>query len=124
MRNTSFIFALCFFCLLQSCTGIEGTYVANYHIGTDTVKIFSNHKYAKICYPSNAPKDKIHFIDSGTWSVTNGAINFRDWVDRNGMFHSYDDGPSIFVADIKRNYFTGGIKLLIDYDKEYYYIKQ
>lgn len=97
---------------MQSCNNVEGTYVANYELGADILKIFINHKYVKIWYPLDSPDSLMHYNDSGTWSVSNGTISFQNWIDRNGIFYSYGEGPTNFAADIKRNFFTGNIKTL------------
>lgn len=106
---------------LSACNRLPGTYVANYNVGADTIKIFSDHKYVKVCVP---PNDTTHYIDSGTWELLDGSIYFRDCVDRNGMLHGDSDEHFIFGAEIRSNYLTGSVKLPISYDLDYYYIKK
>ena len=106
-----------------SCCRITGRYIRNYGTGTDTLNILSNHKYVRISYP-NGPNSSKHYIDTGTWEKSDGAITFRDWIGRNDEYSSQEEGPYILGADIHRNFFTGSIKLMLDYDKDYYYQKK
>ena len=124
MGNTMFIF-VSLVCFLASCNNVSGTYVANYNegrdnIGADTVKIFSDNTYEKLSYPSD---DSIHYSDTGTWEILDGVIWFHDWIDRNGMC-SGKNSYTCFGASIVHTYFIGTIRLPINSDMNYYYIKR
>ena len=99
---------------------ISGVYIANDGIGTDTLRIFTNHTYIRICYPTN---DSIHYIDTGKWEVSNGNISFYNWHDRNGRYQPYLNGSFIFGTEMDRSWLIGRRRLLIDDDMGYYYIK-
>ncbi len=105
-------------CMLLSCNGIEGKYVANYGKECDSLQIFPNHKYnRKSCL--GHPGIKLFYEDSGRWNVREGVIWFWNWHDRN------NDGeePFVFGAEIRRNHFIGKQMLLVNDDLGYYYIK-
>jgi hypothetical protein len=112
------------FFIIAGCNNIPGTYVANYKAGTDTLKIFNDNRYARVCYP-NAPKDIEHTVDSGTWSISKGEIYFRNWCNRtDAADHSEETQPGIRISEFDRNYFIGKLRIAIDYDMGYYYVKQ
>jgi hypothetical protein len=102
------------------CNRVIGTYVANHGFGTDTLKILSNHKYIRICYP---PNNSSHYRDTGTWDIEDGTITFRGWHGRNELNGSFD-GDAIWGADLDRSFYIGNLRLPINLDMGYYYIKQ
>ena len=103
---------------------LEGVYVANHNVGNDTLKIYSGYRYVRIFYDASYKLNDEFFIDSGIWNKDNGTIYFRDWVDRSGTGHSETGKKIIFGAEIRKKYFSDEIKLMINYDLDYYYLKQ
>jgi hypothetical protein len=110
-------------CILATRKNLPGTYVANYKIGADTVRVFSNHKYTRICHP-NAAADPTRYIDTGTWEELNGSIWFRNWYSRHPSELDQSNTPCISGAYIDRSWFIGKMRLLLNDDLGYYYIKQ
>ena len=121
-------FSICFsfvvLILLAGCrNNIEGVSVSNTNIG-DTIKILSNNRWVRIYYdPSYKLNSKI-FADSGKWEYESGRIHLRDWIDRDGLQHMEGEGKVIFGTDIKKSFFSGETKLMVNYDMNYYYLKQ
>jgi hypothetical protein len=110
------------FGIWSSCNRIVGTYITNHGINGDTLKIFPNHTYVRSCHIID---DEKHYSDTGTWEVANGTIAFRRWYNRNPQTeHFFSDDDVIWAAEIDRAFWIGRIRLLIDYDMEYYYVKQ
>lgn len=105
----------------SACNRMAGVYVANHGEGTDTLRIFSNHTYVRICYPTN---DSLHYNDTGTWKIDDDRIWFENWYGRNEFNHSYEGKPFLWGAYLDRPFFIGRIRLPISYDMGYYYIKQ
>lgn len=103
-----------------ACNRVAGVYVANHGIGTDTLNIYSNHTYVRVCYP---PNDSNHYRDTGTWETSDGTIWFRNWRGRNQL-NGFFDGDAIWGADLDRSFFVGRMRLPINLDMGYYYIKQ
>lgn len=108
--------------ILAGCRNdIEGVYVANYYEG-DTVKIYPDNKYVRIYYDQSYKLNSKVYADTGKWKYEGGRICFYDWLDREESTNL--KGKFIFETDIKKNFFNDEIKIMIDYDMNYYYLKQ
>lgn len=120
LRGKIYIYLLISCHLIAACSSVEGTYAANHLTGYDTLKIFSNNKYERIYFTP----DKSHsYADTGTWKTSNGRIEFYNWIDRSGTNHFYGKGPIVFGTDVKKSFFSSEVKLPVNYDLEYDYIK-
>lgn len=111
---------------LAGCSSnLEGVYVANHNAGYDTLKIFSDNKFIRKFYDENYKLNSQIFSDTGTWKYEGGRIYFNDWIDRNeGVEHLIGHGKVVFITDVKKSFFSDEVKLMIDYDRDYYYLKQ
>ncbi|MCX6186665.1 MAG: hypothetical protein NTU43_06660 [Bacteroidetes bacterium] len=115
-----YIYLFICFCTLFGCTNIEGTYVANHQLGYDTVKIFINNKYERKYHTRDKSQS---YTDTGSWKTSKGRIDFYDWIDRNGINNFEGKGSIVFGTEISKSFFSNEIKLPINYDLEYYYVK-
>lgn len=121
MSGKTYIYVLGCCCLLAACNNIEGTYVANHNDGNDTLKIYSD-KFVRAYYP--ADKSQV-YLDTGKWEMSDGHIYFIDWKKRSDATDRSSNGEKIhYGTDVDRSWFGGKTKLVINYDLEYYYIKQ
>lgn len=121
MSGKTYIYVLICCCLLVACNNIEGTYVANHNDGNDTLRIYSD-KYVRIYYP--ADKLKV-YSDTGEWETKDNHIIFDNWKNRSNVSDRSSNGEAqYYIIDVDRSWFGGKTKLVINYDLEYYYIKQ
>lgn len=123
---------LLFYCLglstlifFSKCSSnIEGTYVANHGIGYDTLQIYPDNKFVRIYYDPNYTLNSRCFSDSGTWEYEGGGICFNDWIDRSGTEHIGGSEKIIFITDVRKSFLNNEVKIIINYDLDYYYLKQ
>ena len=104
-------------------SNLEDVYVANFNTG-DTVKILPDNKFIRIYYDPNYKLNSQIFADTGTWKYEGGRISFINWIDRSGTEHTETGKKIVFITDAKKSFFSNEVKLMIDYDKDYYYKKQ
>lgn len=111
--------------ILAGCRNdIEGVYVANYYEG-DTVKIYPDNKYVRIYYDQSYKLNSKVYADTGYWEYKSGSIYFHDWIDRDERVERLvGHGKIIMGMDLKKSFLSDEIKLMIDYDMNYYYLKQ
>ena len=125
MKRKYFLYVLLFVLLSgvwASCNQVTGVYVASHGIGTDTLKILSDQKYIRICCP---PNDNHCYIDTGTWEISEGRIDFMNWNTRIvEIEHSSNDKDVIWGTFLDRPFYIGKMRLPINLDLDYYYIKQ
>jgi len=116
------------FLILCSCNRekIEGLYVGkNFTTNIDSIQIMSNGVYSRIIYDNNG---SLIFKNKGTYIKHNSDIEFNDFLLnandiklREGFKYNTED---LINASLNLDVnLLGEMKLFVDYDLNYYYLK-
>jgi hypothetical protein len=128
--------------LLDGCSArvtvseVVGTYVANRGHGVDVLEIKGDGTYFYTCkfgeapdfentiHSSNAPQDRSDFINHDHWSLHYDNGDLRITLDHfQACALDYRRPAGFWDVPVKRSW-TGGIRLPIDSDVNYYFVKK
>lgn len=127
MNKLLFIFLLNSITIFSGCSGeidiktVIGNYVANHQKGTDTLELRPDGTYNYQYIFPDGGEIKI----SNKWEFNNSdgkpIITFHKFIFGLPGYGSKD--PGFWIVEVKRT-LTGDLRLVIDPDLNYYYIKQ
>ncbi len=103
---------------------IQGVYVGkNYTLTVDSIKIMPNGIHERIIYDN---KSKLIFKNKGTYKKYESYIAFNDFLlnsnDLKAGVKYYSDDLINASLNLEISH-LGSLKLIVDYDLDYYYLK-
>lgn len=104
-----------------ACTRAEGTYVANHMSGHDTLTIKHDGTYRHMFHTYDNGKV---FVDVGNWKMKHGSIMFYSWVDRIGLSGRKDAVKVLFITELESGVLSCSTKVMLDYDRDLYFLKE
>jgi hypothetical protein len=114
--------------MINSCSldnkEVQGIYVGNFSNNIDSIKISNNGLYERVIYDN---KKRLIFKNKSTYKLKNGNISFDNFLlnedDLNDKV-KYNENDLLNANLSYNKNLVGSIKIFVDYDNEYYYIKK